>query len=107
MTQQRKKIGTAVLGAGGAGRKIMGKDIAEHSHLYDLRGFYDPFPATMEKVREEFPSAITYPAFEALLDDPSVELMLIATSPHRSHPGQAIQALQAGEHSVVIKTSLG
>jgi len=96
-------IGTAILGAGGAGRSIMGKDITEHHHLYALRGFHDPFPAAVEKAREQYPETRFYESYEQMLEDPSVELVLIATLPHTAHPAQAIQALNAGKHCVVIK----
>lgn len=97
------KIRVAILGAGGAGRNIMGKDIAEHSRLYELAGFHDPFADAAQKARQQYPGAILYPSYEALLNDASVELVLIATMPHTAHPTQAIQAARAGKHSVVIK----
>jgi predicted dehydrogenase len=97
------KIGTAILGAGGAGRSIMGKDIVEHSSLFELKGFHDPVPAAIEQAKKLYPSANYYPNYEALLADDSVELVLIATGPHRVHPAQAIEALRAGKHCVVIK----
>ena len=44
-----------------------------------------------------------YSSYEAMLADSTIELVLIATMPHQSHPAQAIQSLHAGKHCVVIK----
>ena len=98
----QKKIGVGILGAGGAGRTIMGKDIAEHSKLYDLAGFHDPFPKSVELAAAQYPGSKFYENYEALLTDPTVELVLVAT-PHHAHYSNAMQALKAGKHCVVIK----
>ena len=80
----------------------MGKDIAEHATLYDLKGFHDPFPASVEQAAKQYPGRKFYESYEALLDDPAVELVLIAT-PHHVHYSNALQALKAAKHCVVIK----
>jgi predicted dehydrogenase len=71
--------------------------------LYQLVGFFDPFENALAQVRKEYPEARLYESVEALLGDPSLELILVATMPHRAHAEHAIQVCKAGKHCVVIK----
>ena len=51
---------------------------------------------------ESFPGARILDGYEALLDDPEVEAVYIAT-PHPSHAEWAIKAAEAGKHVLVRK----
>jgi len=44
----------------------------------------------------------TYPSFEAVLEDPDVDLVVLAT-PNNTHCGLAVRALDAGKHVVTDK----
>lgn len=49
-----------------------------------------------------YPDIVTHPSLEAMLEDPSLELIVVAT-PNGLHASQAMQALRAGRHVVVDK----
>jgi predicted dehydrogenase/aryl-alcohol dehydrogenase-like predicted oxidoreductase len=51
---------------------------------------------------EGFPGARIVSGYQALIDDPEVEAVYIAT-PHPSHPEWAIRAIRAGKHVLVEK----
>jgi predicted dehydrogenase/aryl-alcohol dehydrogenase-like predicted oxidoreductase len=51
---------------------------------------------------EGFPGARIIAGYQALIDDPEVEAVYIAT-PHPSHPEWAIKAIRAGKHVLVEK----
>ncbi|MCV3768480.1 aldo/keto reductase [Rhizobium sp. TRM95796] len=51
---------------------------------------------------EGFPGARIVSGYQALIDDPEVEAVYIAT-PHPSHPEWAIKAIRAGKHVLVEK----
>jgi predicted dehydrogenase/aryl-alcohol dehydrogenase-like predicted oxidoreductase len=51
---------------------------------------------------EGFPGARIVAGYQALIDDPEVEAVYIAT-PHPSHPEWAIKAIRAGKHVLVEK----
>lgn len=66
-----------------------------------LDGVYDINPARMDAARED---GITtaYPSYEALLADPSVDIVVVAT-PNNFHMPLACQALEAGKAVVCEK----
>jgi scyllo-inositol 2-dehydrogenase (NADP+) len=49
-----------------------------------------------------YPGITTYPSLEAMLGDPTIELIVIGT-PNQTHLPLALQALEAGRHVVVDK----
>ncbi len=89
-----------VIGYGFAGKCF-------HSYLIsitpglELYGVASRDPLTRERIRAER-GCRTYPSFEAVLDDPAVDLVVLAT-PNSTHCDMAIQALRAGKHVVADK----
>lgn len=92
-------VRVAVVGYGYAGRCF-------HSYLVRLaegmalHGVVTSRPGAAEQVRRL--GARVYPAFEQALDDPQVDLVVLAT-PNHLHASQAIQAMAAGKHVVTDK----
>ncbi len=70
------------------------------SDVVNLAGIYDIDPAKIEKAQAN--GINTYPSFEAVLADPAVDFVLIAT-PNEFHKPLAIAALQAGKHVISEK----
>lgn len=101
MSEENKTInkkGCAVIGYGGMGgwhtRHLLESDVAT------LKGIYDIKPERCALAEENGIRA--YPSYEAVLADPEVELVTIAT-PNELHAPLAIQALRAGKHVICEK----
>lgn len=65
--------------------------------LCDLVAVVSRHHARAEKVAAEFPGARPYADYSAMLADPAVEAVYIAT-PNALHASQVVQAAQAGKH---------
>lgn len=93
-------IRTVVIGYGFAGRCF-------HSYLVGLtpglvlHGVASRHPATREKIVAER-RCRAYDSFEAVLADPDVDLVVLAT-PNSTHCDLAVEALRAGKHVVTDK----
>lgn len=93
-------VSTAVIGYGFAGRCF-------HSYLIGLTpglhltGIASRDAETREKIKRDR-GCHAYASFEEVLEDPNVELVVLAT-PNAVHSAQAIQALDAGKHVVTDK----
>ena len=70
------------------------------SDVVHLAGIYDIDPKKIELA--EANGINTYPSFEAVLADPTVDFVLIAT-PNEFHKPYAIAALEAGKHVISEK----
>lgn len=83
----------AVIGYGGMGRwhtlKVAGIENMEIAGVYDIK------PERMGLAREA--GLYAYESLEALLADPSVDVVTVAT-PNHLHREQCIRAMQAGKH---------
>lgn len=88
----------AVIGAGHWGRNLLRNFAA----LEALAGFHDSDPANLEAARQSYPTARAYPDFAAVLADPTIEAVVIAT-PAATHGALAQQALRARKHVFVEK----
>ena len=80
----------------------------DHGHIYGqtqglleagatLTQVYDPDPQKVAAFRKRFPQAAPAPAFEALLDNPSLHLIAAAAIPN-ARAGIGAQVLAAGKH---------
>lgn len=70
------------------------------SDVVNLAGIYDIDPAKTKLAQEN--GIYAYPTFEAVLADPKVDFVLIAT-PNELHRPLAIAALEAGKHVISEK----
>jgi len=95
---RRLKIGIIGIGVGGA--EIL--PAMESMDTIDLIAGADVVPATLDRFKERFPSARTYPSAEQLCDDPDVEAVWVS-SPNRFHAEHTILAVSHGKHVVVEK----
>jgi len=93
-----EKKNLVVVGHGGMGH--FHTKFALNSDVVNLLGVYDTDPACLAKSREE--GIFTYESLEAVLKDPRVDLITIAT-PNDHHMEIAVAALDAGKHVISEK----
>ncbi|UUX33904.1 Gfo/Idh/MocA family protein [Fundicoccus culcitae] len=93
-----EKLGIAIVGYGGMGTYHASTLIPEE--YFDLKGIWDI--AKKQRALAEENDLHVFESFEAVLEDKSVEAILIAT-PNDSHKAIAIQALEAGKHVICEK----
>jgi predicted dehydrogenase len=95
------KVGWGVLGAGGIARRrtIPGLLMAGNAELIAVM---DAVGDVAEQVRDEFGARRAYDNAEALLADPGVEAVYIA-SPVAFHREQALLCAAAGRHALIEK----
>jgi predicted dehydrogenase len=95
----RVRIG--LIGAGERGTQLAREAIACGGT--ELAGVADVYPRHLEAARGLAPAAKGFGDFQRLLEDPSVDAVLIAT-PQHLHAAQFIAALEAGKHVYVERT---
>ncbi len=98
--QRVAPLGTAVVGYGYWGPNLA-RNVAECPQLR-LEAVCDLDPANLRLVRQRHPDARATPELDALLVDPAIEAVVIATAP-QTHFALAKRALQAGKHVLVEK----
>ncbi|MEY4667817.1 MAG: hypothetical protein RL518_516 [Pseudomonadota bacterium] len=93
-----KKIRTAIIGFGLSGRVFHARVIRS------VPGFEiaTVVSSREDEVRNEVPHAAVVGAEDAVFQDPSIDLVVVAT-PNESHAPLAMRALEAGKHVVVEK----
>ncbi len=94
-------IQIAIAGIGRAGWGMHCPELDKRGDKFVIVGACDILPERCAMMRERY-GCRTYTDFEALLNDPDVELVSIAT-PTLLHAPQAVQALQAGKHVFLEK----
>jgi predicted dehydrogenase len=67
-----------------------------------LRGICEVAPDRLAKALGEHPAARPYTSYRAVLDDPDVDGVVIVT-PHNTHAPMAIEAMNAGKHTITDK----
>ncbi|MGE0201139.1 MAG: Gfo/Idh/MocA family protein [Candidatus Melainabacteria bacterium] len=95
-----RRLGVAVVGAGYWGPNLI-RNFYAHD-LVDLVAVCDRDPARLMKVGKQYPSVQLVREMDALLANPAVEAVVIAT-PVQTHFPLARHALQAGKHVLVEK----
>ena len=93
-----KPIETALLSYGMSGRVFHAPFIQLHPG-FNLVGSWERSRKTIENA---YPGSASYDSLEAVLADPSIELVIVNT-PIYSHFEYATAALKAGKHIVVEK----
>lgn len=97
MTQ--RALGLGVIGLGMAGA-VMVRAAARHPGVV-VAAAADPQPAPREAFGRDF-NARTYADARALVEDPSVEVVYVAT-PHQFHAEHAVMAAERGKHVILEK----
>ncbi len=93
-----KQINTALLSFGMSGRVFHAPFINLHSGFY-LAGSWE---RSKKQIQEFYPGVHSYDSLEAVLNDDSIDLVVVNT-PIYSHFEYAAKALKAGKHVVVEK----
>lgn len=89
-------IGIGAIGLGGMGKSDLHRMI-KASDQVKLHAVYDPDPKATARGRELAPDIIAYDSVEALLKDPEVDWVWIA-SWNSAHCEQTVAAFEAGKH---------
>jgi scyllo-inositol 2-dehydrogenase (NADP+) len=100
-TMSSSSIGVGIVGYGLAGRYFHAPFIAAVDGLR-VASIVTARPDRQAAARRDHPNAVVVERFEALLDRPDVEVVVVA-SPNRTHVPFGITALEAGRHVVVDK----
>ncbi len=95
-----RPIRTAVVGYGYWGPNLV-RNVIERPEL-EMAAVCDLDPAQRSACERRHPGIVTTGDFDAVLDDPTVEAVVIATAP-RTHHQLARRALLAGKHVLVEK----
>ena len=94
-------IGVGIAGYGLAGR-VFHAVLVQHTPGLDLRAVFSRTPERREQAGRDHAGIALPETYEALLDDPAIDLVVVAT-PHHTHEALVVQALEAGKHVVVDK----
>ena len=98
-------ITVGLIGCGNAGRTIHMRLLQAHEALYRVACCADALPASAESMAGDF--SLRAASVDAVVDDPAVELVVVATRPPVTHRDIAVRALAAGKHVVVEKPMAG
>jgi scyllo-inositol 2-dehydrogenase (NADP+) len=94
-------IGVGIAGYGLAGR-VFHATLVRHTPGLALRAVFSRTDERRRQAAQDTGGLALYDRYEALLDDPQVELVIVAT-PHHTHEVMVVQAAAAGKHVVVDK----
>lgn len=97
-----RKLNVGILGLGRAGRYMHAPELAQYPELYTIAAGADHAPDRLENLPPEFSRARLYPSLEAMLADPGIDLVTVATR-NADHTPHAIRALEAGKYVVLEK----
>jgi len=90
-----RRIRLGLIGAGSRGMQLAREAAAGGNG--ELVAVADIYSARLEQCRAAFPQAHPYSDYRALVADPSIDAVIIATPPHQ-HAAQFVAALEAGKH---------
>ncbi len=96
-----RKVKIGIVGLGSRGL-YLGYHSFRKNPRAELVASCDLNPTRLDEVRAKFPDVKTYDALDAMLADPEVEAVVIATPDH-AHASNAIAALDAGKHVFLEK----
>jgi scyllo-inositol 2-dehydrogenase (NADP+) len=94
-------LGVGIAGYGLAGR-VFHATLVGHTPGLRLRAVFSRTAERRARAAAEHGGIALYESYAALLDDPRVDLVVVAT-PHHTHEGLVVQAAGAGKHVVVDK----
>ena len=97
-----KKIRVGIIGIGNMGSAHASCVAAGKIEGMELAAVCDIIPAKKEYCEQAFPQATFYEDWEALIQDPSLDAVIIAV-PHPLHAKLASAALRAGKHVLLEK----
>ncbi|MEP4105762.1 MAG: bi-domain-containing oxidoreductase [Nitratireductor sp.] len=96
------RIKLALVGAGGFAQGMHLPNLQKLKDSYDLRTIVSRTGLSARSAAERFGAPNAATDFKTVLDDPDIDLVLIATR-HDLHAGMTLDALRAGKHVFVEK----
>lgn len=96
------RIRLGVIGAGDRGMELVNH--ARACSNVEIAAFADVYRKNLERAQGAVPGATAYVDYRSLLDDSSLDAVLIAT-PQHLHSTQFLAALDAGKHIYLEKTA--
>ncbi|WP_071130519.1 Gfo/Idh/MocA family oxidoreductase [Enterococcus timonensis] len=97
-----KKITMGIVGYGGMGSYHV-RELIKNEEKFQLKGGFDILPQRQSALKEA--GYLAYESYQALLDDPEIELILIAT-PNDTHKELAVTALNSKKHVLTEKPAM-
>jgi predicted dehydrogenase/threonine dehydrogenase-like Zn-dependent dehydrogenase len=99
---KKGRLGIAVVGAGGFAQAMHLPNLMKLKSDFDLRCVMSRTGANARAAGASYQAGYATSDYERVLDDPEVDVVLIATR-HHLHGSMALQALRAGKHVFVEK----
>jgi threonine dehydrogenase-like Zn-dependent dehydrogenase len=99
---KKGRVGIAVVGAGGFAQGMHLPNLVKLRGEFDLRCVMSRTGANARAAANSYQAGYATSDYERVLDDPEVDLVLIATR-HHLHGNMVLQALRAGKHVFVEK----
>jgi predicted dehydrogenase/threonine dehydrogenase-like Zn-dependent dehydrogenase len=96
------RIKVALVGAGGFAQAMHLPNLQKLSDKFDLRTIVNRTGLSARTIAERFGVATAATDFQSVIDDPQIDLVLIATR-HDLHAEMTLAALKAGKHVFVEK----
>ena len=94
------RIRVGIIGAGDRGMELV-PQIKACSNI-EIAAFADIYSRRLERAKGSIPGASAYTDYRHLLEDPSIDAVVIATPPHL-HAAQFAASLEAGKHVYLEK----
>ncbi|MDI6775360.1 MAG: Gfo/Idh/MocA family oxidoreductase [Verrucomicrobiota bacterium] len=102
---ETEKVRVGIAGLGRSGWDIHARFLGPLGDKYGIVAALDSNPARLKEAADKF-GCRTYSAYDALLADKAVELVVVAVPSHL-HADYTVQALKAGKHVVCEKPMAG
>ena len=96
------RIQVAIIGAGGFAQGMHLPNLIKLRCDYQVRAVLSRTGSTARAVAEQYEAAYATTDYSAVLDDPSIDLVMITTR-HNLHGRMVLEALRAGKHVFVEK----
>lgn len=97
-----RQIRVALVGAGGFAQGMHLPNLMKLRQDYQVRAIMSRTGAKAKAVAEQYEAAYATTDYAAVLDDPEIDLVIIATR-HNLHGTMVLEALRAGKHVFVEK----
>jgi len=97
-----ERIRIGVIGAGDRGMELVNH--ARACSNVEIAAFADVYRKSLERAQGAVPGAAAFTDYRSMLDDSSIDAVLIAT-PQHLHAAQFLAALDAGKHIYLEKTA--
>jgi predicted dehydrogenase/threonine dehydrogenase-like Zn-dependent dehydrogenase len=101
-TVEKRRVRVGVIGTGGFARAVHLPNLNRLRNHYEIRAVMNRTGSTARLVAETYGAAYATTELEAVLNDPAIDLVVIATR-HHLHGCLVLQALQAGKNVLVEK----